>query len=161
MRGRQLAYANSPGAPWYCADLIYNCGRGRPAHRTATRSGGRTRGELDSGITTTVLRRSFTTVADMMTHGLVLAISEPNVGSKRTHQTSPRRSIVPWLGDNVSQCVPLAFDCEDFRVGIRNIARADQTFIAILKLLDNGLGNILRAISRGNPAKQLLGDLLR
>src|SRR5690348_3342013 len=96
----------------------------------------------------------------MMTHGSS-SMSEANAGSKRSHQTSPRRSIVPWLGDNVSRCIPLAFDCDQLAVGIQNIARASQTLIEILKLLDNGLGNILRAISRANPSKPLLGDLLR
>jgi len=39
------------------------------------------RGELESGIATTVLRRSLTMLADNTTQRHVLAISDPNVGS--------------------------------------------------------------------------------
>jgi len=61
--------------------------------------GGLGLGEVERGITTTARRRSLTMFVERTRHGLVLAISEPNVGSSRTHQISPRLGIVPGLGD--------------------------------------------------------------
>src|SRR4051812_14097027 len=62
----------------------------RPSHWTLISNGGPASGELDSGITTTVRRNRLKTLPERMTHGRVFAISEPNVGSSRTHHTSPR-----------------------------------------------------------------------
>ena len=82
----------------------------RPAHCTGIKRGGLAAGDVDKGTTTTVRRRSFTTLVDKIRHGRVLAISEPNVGSCCTHQTSPRRGIGPRFGYVGGDSVELLFD---------------------------------------------------
>src|SRR5215218_3412837 len=51
-------------------------------------------------MTTTVRRSLLKTLPETITQGRVLGISDPKVGSRRTHQTSPRRgsTIVPARG---------------------------------------------------------------
>ena len=66
---------------------------GHPSQRIGMRIGGLAFGELDSGTTITVLRLSFKTFTVITTHGRVLLISGPSVGSSCTHQISPRSGI--------------------------------------------------------------------
>src|ERR1051326_2165719 len=63
-----------------------------PAEGVGTRIGGWECGRLDSGTTTTVRRARLRPSAVSTMAGRVLRISEPCVGSKATHQTSPRRT---------------------------------------------------------------------
>ncbi len=65
---------------------------GCPSQQIAIRIGGLALGELDRGITITVLRLSLSTLIEITTQG-VLRISEPSVGSKATHQISLRSGI--------------------------------------------------------------------
>lgn len=64
----------------------------RSLHRTRTSNGAPGRGEVESGITTTVRRSLLKTSRERIRQGRVLAISEPSVESRRTHQISPRRA---------------------------------------------------------------------
>ena len=69
----------------------------------ATTKGGRGDGPLERGTTTTVRRARFRPSAVRTTAGLVLRISLPRVGSRSTHQTSPRRgSGVASAGDRLN-----------------------------------------------------------
>ena len=70
---------------------------GCPSQEIGIRIGGLAFGELDGGITITVLRLSFSTLAEITTQGRVLRISEPSVGSSATHQTSPRSRITSMV----------------------------------------------------------------
>jgi hypothetical protein len=81
-------------------------------------------------MTTTVLRRSLAILLETMIQGLVFAISDPNVGSSRTHQISPRRGNVPRLLNPIRlirQCVPITFDGKDIGRGIRDLAGPDHS----------------------------------
>src|SRR4029079_4366671 len=83
---------------------------GHPSQFRATRIGGWAEGELESGTTTTVRRYWLIKSRVMTTHGRILAISEPSVGSRAAHHTSPRRGVTPRLLYRVTDRVPLPFD---------------------------------------------------
>src|ERR1019366_2166827 len=55
----------------------------RPAQFTGTSRGGAGCGEVESGTTTIVRRRSLTMLVERIRHGRVLLISEPTMGSSR------------------------------------------------------------------------------
>lgn len=63
-----------------------------PAEETATTTGGRGAGPVDSGTTTTVRRTRFNPSAVSTTAGRVFWISAPRAGSSSTHQIDPRRT---------------------------------------------------------------------
>ena len=65
-----------------------------PAEDTATITGGRGVGPVESGTTLTVRRTRLTASAPKTTAGRVFWISAPHVGSKAIHQTEPRRILV-------------------------------------------------------------------
>src|SRR5262245_64776525 len=98
----------------------------RPAQSTGTSTGGLACGELESGTTTTVRRRSLRILLVSTTQGRVLRISEPNVGSSRTHQISPRRGIIPRLPDIVGQQVKLLLKRCQIWILIGNLTGNDQ-----------------------------------
>ena len=105
-----------------------------PPSQTGMRRGGLAWGELVSGTTITVLRRSLMISLERIKQGFVLAISDPNVGSSRTNQTSPRRGNRPWLLDLirlVRHCVQILLDAEDICCVVGNFAGPDHSFLAL------------------------------
>lgn len=85
------------------------------------RSGGLDCGELESGTTTTVRLRSLIKSLESTRHGRVLLISEPSVGLSRTHQTSPRRGVIPWLGDIGRNGIEFPLDQQNVRILVGDI----------------------------------------
>src|SRR5438445_7238399 len=98
---------------------------GRPPHSTGISSGGLAWRELDKGITTAVLRRSFRMLLVSTMHGRILRISDPAVGSRHTHQTSPRRGIRPGLRHLILHHVKVLLDGSNLGNAVRNFARPD------------------------------------
>src|SRR3984885_7137695 len=79
---------------------------GRPEHVTLTITGGSACEALLSGTITTVRRCSLTALLLIITHGRVLLISDPAVGSRFAHQMSPRRGV--W--NCIAKMVEILFD---------------------------------------------------
>ncbi len=72
------------------ANLIAHCHHGPTVTCHRYRDGRTGLDELGISTTITVFRLSFKIFTDTTTQGLVLRISEPRVGSRATHQISPR-----------------------------------------------------------------------
>src|SRR5271163_716455 len=83
---------------------------GRPEHVTLTITGGAACDALLSGTITTVRRCWCTVLLLITTHGRVLLISDPAVGSRFAHQMSPRRGIFPWFWHCIDKKVEILFD---------------------------------------------------
>src|SRR5579872_6173924 len=133
----------------------------RPAQVTGTRSGKAGRGEVESGTTTTVRRRSLIKLAESTTQGRVLLISEPSVGLSRTHQISPRRGVIPGLCNIVGDGIKFPLNPEDVRILIGNVAGCGQFLILRFQTMGEGLRHIAGAIPGGNMAKKLPSNLIR
>src|ERR1700733_2236035 len=89
---------------------------GRPEHVTLTITGGSACDALHSGTITTVRRCSFTVLLLIITHGRVLRISDPAVGSRFAHQMSPRRGIFPRFWNCIAKMVEILFDSSHFSI---------------------------------------------
>src|ERR1017187_4728530 len=136
----------------------------RPPNRTGTRRGGLAWGEVDSGMMTTLLRRSLTISLERIKQGLVFAISDPNVGSSRTHQTSPRRGNVPRLPDPISLVhhrVPILLDGEGIGGVIGGFASPDHSLLAFTEFGGDCLSDIAGPVPGGNPTQELRSQILR
>jgi len=127
----------------------------RPAQLTGTSRGGPGCGEVESGTTTTVRRRSLTMLVERIRHGRVLLISEPNVGSSRTHHTSPRRGIVPGLRYIAGYGVEFPLDQENILILIWQVTRTSQLLILHLQFCHERLCHITGPVPRGNALEQL------
>src|ERR1035437_2973627 len=112
-------------------------------------------------MTTTVLRRSLTTLVDKIRYGLVLAISDPLAGSRRTHHTSPRRGIGPRLRDLVGQRVPFPLDSENVRIAIGDVAGANQLLLARSQLSGDRLADISSTVARSHALQKLPSQIVR
>lgn len=134
---------------------------GRPSQLTGIWIGGRPVGVLESGITTTVRRCSFTMLVVSTRHGRVLRISAPRVGSSLTHQISPRRGGVPRFGGFTCDRVELFFNFANLRVVVRGAARFHQELVAFGKLLAQRAGQILGTLSSGDSPHELRGQVFR
>jgi hypothetical protein len=89
-------------------------GSSTASHRNSNRGVGRRRtGKRHNHYRTPVLVDE---VAGNDHTWLGLASAEPHVGSRATHETSPRRGVTPRLLYRVTNLVPLLFDC--FHVGL-------------------------------------------
>ena len=133
-----------------------------------TRRGGLACGEVESGMTTTVLRRRFTKLLESTRHGRVLPISEPSVGSRRTHQTSPRSGALagtpglgPRLRDFVREGVELFFNGSDLGISIGDFTRLDQPALAFGELLGQRLSHVARPVARRNSLEKPGGQVFR
>jgi hypothetical protein len=108
-----------------------------------------------------VRRRSFTTFVDKIRHGRVLAISDPRVGSGRTHQTSVRRRIGPSLTYAGGNGVELLFDGADVVAQVGHIARPRQPGLFRFQPLYGSIGDVLGTVPNANRPQQLTGHLFR
>ena len=93
--------------------------------------------------------------------GRVLPISEPSVGSRRTHQTSPRSGafaepprLGPRLGDFVREGVELFFNGSDLGIAIGNFTGVDETALAFGELLSQGFRQIARPTASRNSLEK-------
>src|ERR1035437_5303892 len=127
----------------------------RPAQLTGTSRGGAGCGEVESGTTTTVRRRSLTMLVERIRHGRVLLVSEPDVGSSRTHQTSPRRGIVPLLRYIAGYGVEFPLDRENILILIWEVTRTSQLLVLHLQFCLERLCHITGPVPRGNALEQL------
>jgi hypothetical protein len=123
-----------------------------PAQLSDTINGGLGLGEDESGTTTTVRRRSFSTFAVMIRHGRVFLISDPRVGSSRTHQTSPLFGIPIDFGgdirrfdDFVVQQIEFPFYRSNLRIAVSNLTGGNKLPIALFQPVREGLRQIARA----------------
>ena len=121
-----------------------------PSQFTAILNGGAGLGPDEIGMITTVRRLAFTKSIVTTTHGRVLAISEPTVGSNCTHHTSPRSGFVPRiLIQSISaQCFHIPFQLCNIRIRIQSLARRDELLIARTQLAFHSLSNPLGALLR-------------
>ena len=83
-------------------------------------------------------------------HGLVLAIAEPNVGSSRTHHTSPRRGVIPRLSYVAGKRVELSLYREDILSLIRRFAGLSKEIVTLTQLCIKCLSDESRPISGGD-----------
>src|SRR5580658_7806016 len=119
---------------------------GCPEQVTLTSTGGAARGELVSGTTTTVRRCSFTTLLLITTHGRVLLISAPTVGSSAVHQISPRRGIFPRFWHGIGKSVEFLLDFSHLGILVCNLASENQPLLPFSQLFSNGVGDIPRPV---------------
>jgi hypothetical protein len=97
--------------------------------------GGAFWGELESGTTTTVRRNWLRILVVKTKHGRVFLISDPNVGSSCTHQTSPRlTSSRPWLGNFDGDGIEFPFYIPHLGVTICRITRMGEPVLALRQL---------------------------
>jgi hypothetical protein len=124
---------------------------------------------VESGTTTTVLRRSLTMLVVSTRQGRVLLISEPTVGSRPTHQTSPRRGprwgpvcgSAPRLRDFPGEGVEFIFNGSYLRIAVGDFAGPDKLPLPLGQPLGKGLRQIARALAGRNPSRELGCQLFR
>ena len=71
-------------------------------------------------------RFDFRHLVSFTRQGRVFLISDPSVGSSRTHQTSPRRGVIPWLRRLAFEFFKFLFNGPYLTVVIRHLHRASQ-----------------------------------
>src|SRR4051794_24230161 len=141
----------------------------RPAQDTGTSSGGLGLGEVESGITTTVRRRSFTMLVVRTRQGRVLRISDPSVGSSRTHHSSPRRGVIPRLYHFGADGVHFTLERRYVCVRIGGITGTQEFLITVGKATAESFRDIAGAVpgrhlteeANGNFFGQRKGHLAR
>src|SRR5271157_164087 len=119
----------------------------RPEQTTGTNNGGAACGALDRGTTTTVRRRSLSTLVPTTKQGLVFLISDPRVGSSRTHQTSPRRGVIPGLRRFALQPFKFLFNGPHLTAAIGHFRRASQHAVTFPQTSGEGFGDVSRAFA--------------
>src|SRR3989338_8983840 len=135
----------------------------RPAQSMGTRRGGLACREVESGMTTTVRRRWLTMLVVSTRQGRVFLSSEPTVGSRRTHQTSPsmgprwrprsgpRRGPGPRLRDFTREGVEFIFNGPHLGIVVGDFAGPDKLAVPFGQLLGKGLRQVARALAGRNP----------
>ncbi|MGH9395777.1 MAG: hypothetical protein ACRD18_02855 [Terriglobia bacterium] len=83
--------------------------------------------------------------------GRVFLISDPRVGSSRTHQTSPRfGSAGPWLGDIPADRVKLFFNGFDLGIAVGNLARPGEFALPFCELGCKRFSQVAGPVARRN-----------
>src|SRR3989338_7803831 len=129
--------------------------------------------EVESGMTTTVRRRWLTMLVVSTRQGRVFLISEPTVGSRRTHQTSPRmgprwrprsgprRGPGPRLRDFPREGVEFIFNGPYLGIVVGDFAGPDKLAVPFGQLLGKGLRQVARTLAGRNPPGEPGCQLLR
>jgi len=126
-----------------------------------TRRGGLASGDVKSGITTTVLLWRLTTSVLSTRQGRVFLISDPRLGSRRTHHTSPRFGAAPGLADLVGNGIEFLLYSSHLEIAIRNFTGADKPQISLLELLSDRLGQVAGAMPGRNALNKPVSQLTR
>src|SRR3990172_2955806 len=137
----------------------------RPPHSRGTRRGGAACREVESGTTTTVRRRSLTILVVSTRQGRVFLISEPTVGSRRTHQTSPRLGprpgSAPRLDDFPGEGVEFIFNGPYLWIVVCDFAGPPKLALPLGQFLGKGLRQIAGPLASRNPPCKPDCQLLR
>jgi hypothetical protein len=134
----------------------------RPAHSKGTSRGGAAWPDVESGTTTTVLRRWLTMLVLSTRQGRVFLISEPTVGSRLTHQTSPRagarwglvRGAVPGFRDFPGEGVEFTFNGPHLRIGVGDFTGPGKLPLPLSQPLGQGLRQIAGPLTGRNLSRE-------
>lgn len=107
---------------------------------------------------TTVLRCWFTTLLLITTQGRVLLISEPTVGSRFTHQISPRLCIFPGFRHCIAKTVEIALDFSHISILICDFAGLDEPSLPFGQLVGDGIGDIAGTVAAGTRRVKLFAS---
>ena len=128
-----------------------------PSQQTRTNKGKLGCGEVERGTTTTLRRNLLKILSDRMMQDRIFAISEPRVGSRRTHQIAPRRSSTTVLAQR-RKYPPKCRKSSRYREHQRTCLQSrssDEIFLSFAKLFSYVCRNILRPEAGRNTSHEL------